>query len=414
MATAVELKRRGHQVGYATGRDLKYSIETEGFDYFQVGPPGMRSHISEIGRKVLKFRRSLSNYYFFKLLMEFNRETVNGLRTVVRNYQPDVLVVDSLTFAGGEIAELSQLPWATTSAVPGMIPSNDAPPFTNWGLPPSRNFYIKQFYNFIRFNQKIIFRLLDIEFNKLRSTLGLPLIKYGLITTSLSPYLILILSCEGFEYQRSDWPPQAHLVGPSPWGKNADPESSFEWIDELLDDIPIIYVTLGTFHSYRSLNFFKIVIEALKNEPYRVVMSVGYAVDMEQFKDAPPHFRIERFVPHAKILPHASAVVHHGGFSVSHDTISHGLPSVVTPIDQDLFENARRCVEAGVSLKITYARLNPQRLRKAVRKILQDEQITHNAKSLQRKFLSMNAGARGAGLLEKLAEGKKPVYHDTP
>jgi demethyllactenocin mycarosyltransferase len=169
-------------------------------------------------------------------------------------------------------------------------------------------------------------------------------------------------------------------------------------------------VTLGTFQSYRSLNFFHIVMDAFRQEPYQVVMSVGQAADLAEFKDAPANFKIERFVPHARILPRASAVVHHGGFGIAQDTIYHGLPSVVVPVGQDLYENARRRTEAGVALRIPYSKLHSQRLREAMLTILHDEQIKKETKHLQKKFLKMNAGKTGADLLEKFADSQRPVY----
>ena len=175
-------------------------------------------------------------------------------------------------------------------------------------------------------------------------------------------------------------------------------------------DKPLIYVTLGTVQTFRSLEFFNTVIDALKDEPFRVVMSVGHAVDMSEFDNVPGNFRIERFVPHNKILPHAAAVIHHGGLGIAQDSIFHGLPSVVVPISQDLYELARRCTVSGVSVRIPYPRLNSARLRSAVRKILSDSSIINNTKKLQSVFLNTDAGSTGADLLEKLAKTKQPVY----
>ncbi len=410
LPVAYELKKRGHRVGFATGSDVRVSVESEGFDFLQAGAAGL-SQMNETAKKALTVKGLLSNYYLLRMLLDENRVAINELKSAIENYKPDVLVVDSLTFAGGEMAELFQLPWVTVSSVPGMIPSRDAPPYTSWGLPPAKNIFMKLFYAWIRGGQKIFYRFFDGEFNKIRSSLGLPPIRYGIINTTLSPFLILIPSGEGFEYKRSDWPPQAHLIGPSLWGKNIVTGSSFDWIDMLPADKPVIYATLGTVQSYRSLNFFQIVIQALQNEPYQVVMSVGPVVDITALrKTAPTHFRIERFVPHAKILPRTTAVIHHGGYGIAQDCIYNGLPSVVIPIAGDLYENARRCTEAGISLRIHYAKMTPERLRDTVRVLLQDETIKSNTKNLQKVFLNTNAGLTGADLLERFAAEKKPLY----
>lgn len=408
---AVELKKRGHQVGYATGPDMQSSISSEGLRFFPAGPPSWNTERSELSQKTLKHKGTLlSNYYFFKVLAENDANTIGDLRSVVQQYEPDILVVDSLTYAGAQMAELFKLPWATCCAIAGLIPTRDAPPFTSWGLPPSDNPLVKPLYSVIRTGQNLFFRLFDREFNQIRSSLGLRPVKLCAIESTLSPYLILIPSSEGFEYRRSDWPHQAHLIGPSPWGKSIDGNNSFEWIDALPKDKPLIYVTLGTVQIFRSLDFFNTVIKALKDEPYQVVMGIGHGVDLSEFSHAPCNFRIEQFVPHAKILSQASAVIHHGGLGIAQDSIYHGLPSVVVPISQDHYESARRCSAAGVSITIPYSRLNPERLRITVRKVLSDKTIQESTKNLQAVFLNTNAGSTGATLLEKLAETKAPVY----
>jgi len=109
-------------------------------------------------------------------------------------------------------------------------------------------------------------------------------------------------------------------------------------------------------------------------------------------------------------LPRCAAVIHHGGQGIAQDCIYHGLPSLVVPISQDLYEIATRCVSAGVSLKIHYPRLTPQRLRDALRKVLTDQSIRAATNSLQARFRATNAGATGATLLEQLARTKQPVY----
>ncbi|MCX5896560.1 MAG: glycosyltransferase, partial [Proteobacteria bacterium] len=336
------------------------------------------------------------------------------LQAVLQQYQPDVLVVDSITLAGGVIADISKLPWATCSSLPGMIPTRDGPPFTHWGLPPSTNGFVNLAYRLIRDGQKLFFYFFDRDFNRIRSSLGLPALHTGVITSTLSPYLLLIFTCEGFEYKRSDWPSQAHLIGPSPWGKSIDAESSYEWIDALPLDRPIIYVTLGTFQVFRSLNFFQVVMDALQDEPYQVVMRVGPAADIDALrKMAPAGFRIERFVPHERILPRVAAVIHHGGQGIAQDCIYNGIPAVVIPISQDLPEVARRCEVAGVALRIPYSRLTPKRLRTCLRTVLNDTAIQRNTKWLQQIFLNTNAGHTGADLLEQLAAQKRPIYRGT-
>lgn len=407
---ATELQRRGHEVAYATGPDMQQYIQEQGCAVFPAGLPSFNNYTSFALRRMFQFQGLLSNFFFFLVLLEYNRRLVTDLPGVVQKFQPDVVVVDCITHGGAYIAEMLRLPWATSHPVPGLIPSHDAPPFTSWGLPPARNLAMRAVYHVVRFGQGIFYRMFDPAFNRIRASLTLSPMRHCVVRSTLSPYLILIPTCEGFEYPRSDWPAQAHLIGPAPWGKLPSHEQSFSWIDELPRDRPVIYATLGTVQVFRSVRFFKTVISALRDEGYVVVMSIGPVLDPHELEPLPDGFRIERFVPHARILPRCTAVIHHGGQGIAQDCIYHGLPSVVVPISQDLYEIAARCVSAGVSLKIPYPRLTPHRLRTGVKTVLTDQTIHQATRSLQATFRATNAGATGASLLERLATTKKPVY----
>jgi MGT family glycosyltransferase len=137
---------------------------------------------------------------------------------------------------------------------------------------------------------------------------------------------------------------------------------------------------------------------------------VGKAVDVDSFNNLPPNIRVEQFVPNSRMLAKAAIVVHHGGFGISQDTIFYGLPAVVIPVGQDLYENARRCTEAGVAVKLDFAELSSEKLRKAVQTVMESETIKRNTLALQQKFQSSNAGRTGANLLEQLAQTGRPVY----
>jgi len=407
---AVELKKRGHQVAYALGPDLRPGIEAEGLQFFPAGPESLKSYISPLSQKMLDHTGLRSNFYFFKVLIELNTKTLPEMRAVVETFRPDVIVADSLSHAGAQTAEVLGIPWATYCSVPGLIPTSDAPPFTSWGLPPSENPLVLAAYGVIRLGQNLFIRLFDREFNAIRASLGLGPLPRCAIESCLSSGLILVCSCEGFEYKRSDWPRQAHLIGPAPWGKSGNASQAVSWIDDLPGDKPVVYATLGTVQAYRSIQFFNIIIEALKDADCRVILSVGHAVDLSAFRDVPSHFRIERFVPHAYMLPRCTAVIHHGGLGVAQDCIYNGVPSVVVPISQDLYEVARRCSTAGVSLTIPYPRITPGRLRTAVQKVLTTPALKENTLRLREAFRKTAAAANGADLLEAFARTKKPVY----
>ena len=66
-----------------------------------------------------------------------------------------------------------------------------------------------------------------------------------------------------------------------------------------------------------------------------------------------PRVRLERFVPQADVLPALPRPSsRHGGSGTTLGALAHGLPLVLVPQAADQFDNAARCVAAGVAVVI--------------------------------------------------------------
>jgi UDP:flavonoid glycosyltransferase YjiC (YdhE family) len=121
-------------------------------------------------------------------------------------------------------------------------------------------------------------------------------------------------------------------------------------------DDPLVYVTLGSVTA--SLPFFpglyRDVLAALAPLPVRVLLTLGQDADPEQLGALPANAHVERWVAQDAVLPHAAAVVGHGGFGTTLGALAHGVPLVLLPLFAgDQWRNARRvdAVGAGILLE---------------------------------------------------------------
>lgn len=122
---------------------------------------------------------------------------------------------------------------------------------------------------------------------------------------------------------------------------------------------PLVYVTYGsvtpTMPYFPAL--FRDTVAALGELPVRALFTVGVEVDVEALGPVPGNVRIARWIPQADVMPHAAAMVGHGGAGSTRIALAAGVPSVVVPGFADQFRNAERVAALGAGLEATAADL---------------------------------------------------------
>jgi UDP:flavonoid glycosyltransferase YjiC (YdhE family) len=118
-------------------------------------------------------------------------------------------------------------------------------------------------------------------------------------------------------------------------------------------DDPLVYVTFGSVTG--SLPYFPAlyheVLEALAPLPIRVLLTYGRDPDPAGLGPLPANTHAEPWVAQHDVLPHASAVVSHGGYGTTLGALAHGVPLVVLPLFAgDQWRTARRVAEVGAGL----------------------------------------------------------------
>lgn len=75
---------------------------------------------------------------------------------------------------------------------------------------------------------------------------------------------------------------------------------------------PVVYVTQGTTFNH-DVAVFATMLEALRDEPVDVVVTVGEDRDPAAVGPQPDNVHVERYVPQSLLFPHCGLVVSHGG-----------------------------------------------------------------------------------------------------
>ena len=115
---------------------------------------------------------------------------------------------------------------------------------------------------------------------------------------------------------------------------------------------PLVYLTFGSVAP--TMDYFPGVyrdaIDALAMLPVRVLVTVGRDRDPRELGPLPPSVHAARWVPQADVMPHAAAIVCHGGSGTVRAGLAEGVPMVVLPLFADQPYNARRIAELGAGI----------------------------------------------------------------
>jgi UDP:flavonoid glycosyltransferase YjiC (YdhE family) len=107
---------------------------------------------------------------------------------------------------------------------------------------------------------------------------------------------------------------------------------------------------------------------AVEELPIRVLVTLGPALAQNDFV-APENVVLERFVPHAAVLPQVSAMITQCGIGSVSKALNHGVPLVCIPVIGDQPDNAARVVACGAGVRLTDSAW-PEQIRRALERVL--------------------------------------------
>jgi MGT family glycosyltransferase len=216
-----------------------------------------------------------------------------------------------------------------------------------------------------------------------------------------SPYLYFQPTVPAFEYPRRDLPPQVRFVGPLLPPVPPAAELPAWWEQVTSSARKVVLVTQGTISTDPS-ELLRPALEALAREPVHVIAVTG-GPDPAEVGPVPANAHVERFVPFGPLMPHLSAMVTNGGYGGLHFAMSHGVPVVVAGATEDKPELLQRVRFSGVGVGMRTQSPKPERLRRAVRRVLDEPRFARRAHEMAAEMAAHRGPATAADLVEELA-----------
>jgi UDP:flavonoid glycosyltransferase YjiC (YdhE family) len=152
------------------------------------------------------------------------------------------------------------------------------------------------------------------------------------------------------------------------------------------DERPLVYLTFGSVAP--TMDFFPDVfrgaIDSFSALPVRVLVTVG-----RDLGPVPDNVQVERWVPQREVMPHAAAMVCHGGSGTVTMGLAAGVPMAVVPLFADQPFNAERVAAIGAGIAIDGGPQGVVRLGDAVSKLLVDPAYRANAERVADEMRSL-------------------------
>jgi MGT family glycosyltransferase len=196
------------------------------------------------------------------------------------------------------------------------------------------------------------------------------------------------------------WPdPPANVVHVGPIAEEAAPQPWVPpWPDG--DGRPLVVVTLGTTYMHQE-GLLRRVLGALDGLGTRVLVLTGLELDPSEVPGG-PGVRVESYIPHAAVLPHAAVVISHGGMGSLLEAFRAGVPSVCVPLGRDQAGNAVAASERGAAIALP-GDATGGRLRDAITEALTSPALHEGARRMASAIAACGGAPAAADQVEQVA-----------
>lgn len=377
LSLAAELTRRGHRVAWAGPEPvLRPVLGPEAL----IMPTGSRLFRQQAVGGTAAIRTLWQDF-----VVPYTRFTLPKVRQAVRDWHPDVVLVDQHSPAGALAAERYGVPWA------GFAPSSmelGRPPLDEPGLEEWQQGLLRDLWSRAGLNA---------------ADYADPRFSARLILACTAPVLLGVApdtAPAADSPPSTPLPPRCAVVGPLLTDRPST--IGFPW-ELLRPDRKHVLVTLGTLSASVAGDFLLRAADALRSVGDRVRAVV--AAPAEVLERLPEGMLGFTEVPVLELLRQGAldAVLCHGGMNTVCESLSYGVPLVLAPIRHDQPITAARVAAAGAGVVLDFERAGAGQIREALLAVLDRPEPRLAAQELARELGSLGGAPRAADLLEECA-----------
>ena len=389
------LQARGHEVVYFQVADLERPIRAAGLEFRQIGredfPPGaLRARDEEVGKlKGLAALRCGLRGIDRKAMMVFR-----DAPAAIRDEGVDSLIVDQIEMAGGTVAEHLGLPFVSAAAALPINTDASIPPcHFAWSHRAGVQARLRNWLGNAAFEWTLSGILRTI--NRQRRAWGLP--PAPNINSLFSRLAQVAQLPAALDLAGRRLPHGFHHTGP--WTDAAGREPVvFPW-SRLDPRRLLVYASMGTLQN-GILQTFRMIAEACTGRDLQLAISLGGGQDPAMLGDLPGDPVVVGYAPQLDLIRRSALTISHGGLNTALESLAQGVPMVVLPVTYDQPGVGTRIEWSGAGRSIPVGRLTVDRLRDAVRLVLDNPAYRQRAGRIQSSIESADGLNRAADVIE--------------
>jgi len=270
-----------------------------------------------------------------------------------------ILVSSTLSFVARLVQETQNVPNATVHFSPGVFHSAyKAPHMPDLPLPDWLPVWLKQGVWAI-IDYLMIDPLLKPKLNRFRRELGLSPVSRIFHHWIHSPDLVLGLFPDWFAPPQPDWPPATVLTG-FPLYDDAGDSGLPEPVQSFLEGHPQPLVFTPGSANKHGTSFFAEAAHTCQSTNQPGIFLTRYPEQLPQ--PLPPQTIHCSYAPLSQLLPHCSALIHHGGIGTCSQALRAGIPQLIQPYAFDQYDNGARIEQLGVGRTISRRAFHEKRI----------------------------------------------------
>ena len=317
-----------------------------------------------------------------------------------------VIVTGLAAFGARLVQERLGVPAVTLHLTPLAIKSSyELPLVGGRSMPQWFPRTLKRFYWWAA-DRAVIDPMICPRLNAWRKEIGLPPVSRVLSRWVHSPDRVICLFPKWYAAQQPDWPPNTSVTG-FPRFDEGDEDDLVEEVRSFLaeGEEPIVFMPGSLMQQASGLLRESIV--ACRKLGKRAILLSRHARQIP--KDLPEGIRHFGYVPFRHLLPHAAALVHHGGIGTIAQALGAGIPQLVHPLAYDQHDNAARIKRLGVGDWIPARSYRADAVAESLQGLVRSPTVAQRCRAVAARFEDVDPIGETCDLIEDMPLALLPL-----